>query len=281
MNDSLSWQVLALIMVFVSTVYGEEPELRFQLKSATNQCEYDIKVVMPAGGGASDAGFPVVYCMDWYILGDYLEALPKMMVLGRLVEPYILVGITQGSTAGDWAVMRTRDYTPAQPIDEYSKSNMYQEALELAGGADKFSAFIRSELIPKIESEFPADSARRCFVGYSLGSLLGVYLLETDPQLFQYYLLGSPSLWYNEYYLTDELEQIPPYKFDEIERVYVSVGEDESWEMLKSYDLLRSALNGLEIEDSKLKFEIISSSGHVGAMPISLYNGLRFLFGNK
>jgi len=51
--------------------------------------------------------------MDWFILGDYLESLPKLMSLGSLTEPYILVGISQGSTSDDWAVMRTRDFTPA------------------------------------------------------------------------------------------------------------------------------------------------------------------------
>lgn len=264
----------------IGLAHSEEHEHRFQLKSAANNCEYEIEVVTPAGASA-ETKYPVVYCMDWFILGDYYKALPKLMTLGRLVEPYILVGITQGPSFSDWAAMRTRDYTPAQPTDEYSRNNMYQAALEKAGGADKFSVFLKDELIPKIEAEFPADSSRRCFAGYSLGGLFGVYLLERDPQLFQYYLLGSPSLWYNEYYLPAELKQTSPDKFAAIERIYLSVGDEESWEMLKSYDLLRSALHELGFKDNRLKLELISSSGHVGAMPISLYNGLRFIFGTK
>jgi uncharacterized protein len=278
---SYLWYALALILMIVGTTYGEEGECRFQLKSSANQCVYEIEVVMPAGDKPSDTRFPVVYCMDWFMLGDYYEALPKLMAMGRLAEPYILVGITEGTKASDWAAMRTRDYTPAPPTDEYSKSNMYQAALETAGGADAFAAFLKNELIPKIESEYPADSTRRCFAGDSLGGLFGVYLLRSDPALFQYYLLGSPSLWYNEYYLTDELVSQSSDKFDMIKKIYLSVGDEESWEMLKSYDLLRSALHKLDIEQWKLKFEIIGSSGHVGAMPISLYNGLRFIFGTK
>jgi len=275
------WFLFILIATVISTSYGQDETIRFQLESSSNRCLYDIEVVIPAGSLSSEEKIPVVYCMDWFILGDYYKALPGLMALGSLVEPCILVGIAQGTTTADWAAMRTRDYTPAQPADEYTRNYMYQEAIEMAGGAGEFSAFIRDELIPEIESDYPADPARRCFAGYSLGGLLGVYLMTDDPLLFQYYLLGSPSLWFNEYYLASELESVPLDQLSMIRKIYISVGDEESWEMLKSFDLLRSALRQLEFENSRFKQEIIESSGHVGAMPISLYNGLRFIFSSK
>jgi predicted alpha/beta superfamily hydrolase len=216
--------------------------------------------------------------MDWFILSDYLKSLPGLMELGRLTEPYILVGITQGRNNDDWAVMRTRDFTPAYPSDEYSKSNMYSKALELTGGAANFAIFLKEELIPRIESEFPGDSSRRCFVGYSLGGLLGVHLLIHNPQLYQYYLLGSPSLWFNDYYLVSELEKLSADSLQALKRVYLSTGEEESWEMLKGFGMLRSAFQEKGFEGTRMKAEIIRESGHVGAMPIALYNGFRFLF---
>ena len=67
-------------------------------------------------------------------------------------------------------------------------------------------------------------------------------------------------------------------RLDSIKRIYLSVGADESWEMLKAYGILRDALHKNGFGESKLKTEIIQDAGHVGAMPIALYNGLRFLF---
>jgi predicted alpha/beta superfamily hydrolase len=262
----------------VGPINGKELANRFRLESKAVQCVYDIEVVIPQDTLPPGAKYPVAYCMDWFILKDYLKSLPGLMSLGRLAEPYILVGITQGSTTDDWAVMRTRDFTPAQPTDEFSKGYMYQKALSMAGGAAKFAVFLKDELIPRIESAYPADPTRRCFVGYSLGSLLGVHLLTEDPHLFQYYLLGSPSLWFNDYYLASELEEMSAEHLQAVKRVYVSVGEEESWEMLKSYDILRTAFQQKGIEDSKIKTEMINEAGHVGAMPISLYNGFRFIF---
>jgi predicted alpha/beta superfamily hydrolase len=275
------WLMLVLLLIMVGASLGQEAPSRFPLESKAVKCTYDIEVVVPAANPPAGTKYPVVYCMDWFILGDYLKALPKLMALGRLTEPYVLVGISQGSTSDDWAVMRTRDFTPARPTDDYSKSYMYPKAMDMTGGAANFAVFLKNELMPYVESHYPCDPARRGFVGYSLGSLLGVYVLTEDPHLFQYFLLGSPSLWFNDYYLKGKLDELAADSLATAKKVYVSVGEQESWEMLKSFDILRSALKHKGFEDARLKTEIIASSGHVGAMPISLYNGLRFLFPNK
>jgi len=47
---------------------------------------------------------------------------------------------------------------------------------------------------------------------------------------------------------------------------------------LKGYGMLRDALHDKGVSGVRIKCEIIADAGHVGAMPISLYNGLRFLF---
>ncbi len=279
MRLPLAGLLLVLSLVSSGDLHGQDASGRFQIESRAVGVAYDIEVVTPAESSAV-AKYPVAYCMDWYILDDYLKSLPGLMALGRLVEPYILVGIAQGSTTEDWAAARTRDFTPVHPADEYSRSHMYPPALDATGGAQKFVAFLESELIPQIESRYPADPSRRCFVGYSLGSLLGVYVMTERTGLFQDYILGSPSLWFNDYYLSSMLEEGPADRLAAIEKVYVSVGEEESWEMLKSFDLMRSALTRTAGGGPEIKAEIIDAAGHVGAMPISLYNGFRFIFQN-
>lgn len=273
--------ILALTCCLVQPALAQDGAQVFELESAAVGCTYQVEVVLPAGEHPPDAKFPVAYCMDWYILGDYLKSLPRLMSLGNLAEPYILVGISQGDSVADWAAMRTRDFTPAQPSDEYTKGAMYAPAVDQCGGARNFTAFLRDELIPSIEEQFPADPARRCFAGYSLGALLGVQLLEQEPQLFQDYILGSPSLWFNDYYLADALADFSAEDPLQAGRVYVSVGEEESWDMLRSYDSVRSALAKAGVESLEYKAEIIDAAGHVGAMPISLYNGFRFVFASE
>jgi len=274
------WAVLCWIMLLqfaCATALAVPAPSRFEMQSAASGLKYDVEVVLPQ---KVDPGvkYPVMYWMDWYILGDYLKSLPRLMNMGSLTEPYIMVGISQGSTDDAWAVMRTRDFTPGHAVDEYSKSFMYPKALELTGGAAKFEAFLVDELIPRIESEWPADSSRRCLAGYSLGALLGAHVLATRPEAFQCYLLGSSSLWFNEFYLDTDLKSLSAARLQSVRRVYLSVGENESWEMLKGFAMLRDALKGRGLGDSRLKAEVIGSAGHVGAMPTALYNGIRFVF---
>lgn len=243
---------------------------------------YAIDIVVPASAAKGDAKIPVLYCTDWYILADYLKALPGLLNMGRLVEPFIMVGISQqGGTANDWAMARTRDFTPGRPTDDYSKKYTYAGAISQTGGAIRFLTFLKEELIPRIELIYPADPTRRGFVGYSLGGLMATIILVKEPPLFQYYLIGSPSVWYNDYSLTVEFEKVTTANLESIKKIYLSVGEEESWEMLKGYGMLRDALETKGFTRPRAKMEIISEAGHVGAMPISLANGIRFLFAGK
>jgi uncharacterized protein len=187
--------------------YGQGISRRFDLQSKANGVTYTIEIVLPSGAAAKGSKYPVIYCTDWFILSDYLKALPKLMNMGRLTEPFAFVGISVQGNTDDWSMMRYRDFTPAHPTDEYSKQNTYAKALDITGGAKQFVTFLKDELIPHIESAYPVDASRRGFLGYSLGSLLGAYVLTKDPQLFQYYLIGSPSMWYNEYALAFEFKK--------------------------------------------------------------------------
>ena len=269
------------LLTIPGVCHGQAEIQRFELESKSVGVRYSIEVVLPSVPAGSNAKYPVLYCTDWFVLGDYMKSLPRLMNMGRLTEPFMMVGIWQQGDMNTWAMGRTRDFTPARPTDEYSRENTFAPAIELAGGADRFVTFLKSELFPRIDSEYPSDPARRGLAGYSLGGLLGVHILTSDPDLFQYYLLGSPSMWWNEYGLAFEFAKAPAARIDSIKRIYLSVGADESWEMLKGYGILRDALHEKGFGEPRSKAEIIEDAGHVGAMPIALYNGLRFLFSRE
>ena len=269
------------VLVLGASSFGQGDSRRFEVTSKATGATYAIEVVLPAGAPAAGAKYPVLYCTDWFILGDYLKSLPKLLNMGRLTEPFILVGIGGPADMDGWATARTRDFTPARPTDAYSKQNTYPKAMDLAGGAKPFAAFLKDELIPRIQADFPADPARRGFLGYSLGALFGTYLLASDPSLFDAYVLGSPSLWFNGFELVSSFHDAPSKGLEGVRRVYVSVGEEESWEMLRGFGALRDTLREKGLDGSRLKAETIREAAHVGAMPIALYNGIRFLYRSK
>jgi predicted alpha/beta superfamily hydrolase len=277
-RTSLLSSTLLICSLMAVVCPGQEASHRLTIRSKAVGVTYAVEVVVPTVTPPNGKTYPIVYCTDWFVLSDYLKSLPGLMAMGRLAEPYIMVGVSVEGTTNDWSAARTRDFTPARATDDYSKSVLYGPALGMAGGAAAFTTFLKSELIPLVESKYPGDPSRRGFLGYSLGGLLGTYILVREPELFQYYLVGSPSAWFNEYRLASELKDVPRDRLQSIKKIYLSVGEEESWEMLKGYGILRGALQDRGLAGSRIKTEIVAEAGHVGAMPISLYNGLRFLF---
>lgn len=64
---------------------------------------------------------------------------------------------------------------------------------EYQGGADAFQAFLKSELIPEVESRYRADSSRRVLFGQSRGGYMVLYSAFTDPDLFWGRIASNPA----------------------------------------------------------------------------------------
>jgi hypothetical protein len=69
-----------------------------------------------------------------------------------------------------------------------------------SGGADKFLAFLKNELVPYINKSYPANGNNMLY-GHSFGGLFSVYAFLTEPQLFNAYLAADPSLWWDSNYI--------------------------------------------------------------------------------
>lgn len=48
-----------------------------------------------------------------------------------------------------------------------------------------------------IAKNYRADMSRKTLVGHSYGALFGFHVLFTRPEMFNGYIFGSPSLWFN------------------------------------------------------------------------------------
>ena len=156
----------------------------------------------------TDEKFPVVYVLDpgnnlfatfgivnYY--SDMLKIMPRM----------IIVGIVSND--------RERDYLPTPSKEQPT-----------GGGADKFLRFINSELVPLIDSTYPANSAR-CIIGHSAGGLFAIYALENQPELFNSFICIDPSLWYNDQSCVKEMPDFLNNNKDIKKSIFVSLSNEE------------------------------------------------------
>ncbi|WP_368668156.1 hypothetical protein [Aquimarina sp. RZ0] len=58
-------------------------------------------------------------------------------------------------------------------------------------------AFIKNDVFDFLKKTYKVDMIKKVFADHSFGGLLASYMLVTTSDLFDYYLAGSPSLWYD------------------------------------------------------------------------------------
>ena len=150
--------------------------------------KYLIKVQLPKSYFESDTSkYPVFYLTDadWF----FGTASDCAYWLSHTKRDILLVGVSYGSPEVCWE-KRMMDFAPYP----------YEGRME---GASHFLSFFREELIPKIESEFRADSSNRTLFGWSGGYSFARYVILEDAELFDNYLIGGGSprkFWIDKLY---------------------------------------------------------------------------------
>lgn len=195
------------------------PQARqLDLASTRTGQRYRIFISVPDAAPPPD-GHPVLYVLD----GN--ATFPSAALMARTVarrskasgrQAPVVVGI--GYARGDDydSIARTRDYTPSAG----------GKAGKGEGGADLFLDFIEHELKPLVQASADVNPQRQALFGHSYGGLLTLHALFTRPSTFQTYIAASPSVWYVERYILNEVSGLAaarPHKAS----VLLTVGELE------------------------------------------------------
>ena len=142
--------------------------------------------------------YPVVYLLDgdWNFTGvvGMIDLLSS--VNGNSFFPeMIVVGILNTD--------RFRDLTPT-----HVTTGLWVDSAtgKRSGGGDAFMAFIEKELMPHIDSQYPAGRYRM-MIGHSLGGLMAINTAIHHRQLFNSYIAIDPSMWWDRQQLLHEADQ--------------------------------------------------------------------------
>lgn len=141
---------------------------------------------------------------------------------------------------------RNRDLVPPyarQDVNTQARTEN-ETLIELNGEADKFLAFIETELLPYLSVKYKLSN-NRVLSGFSAGGSFVLYTLHTKPELFNGYFAFSPAAWYDDMTVVNNVEAFLTTQANEIKSptyLYLSVGGAEHPLMLKAFDNLESAL---------------------------------------
>lgn len=202
--------VLVVIASCKKESFSSDLTREFTIHSVSSNADYHIKVAIPKQFDPSVQKLATLYVLDGEENFDFVANQCKDISTNLGTSNVLVVSIGYGND-------RAVDYTPTK-------------AEEGGGGAEKFMLFVQDELIPKIESDFGADTIResRAILGHSFGGLLGAYAFTNHNKVFGNYILLSPSLWYdNEVTLRFEKQHRDTNKNNQ-QLVFLGLGEMEN-----------------------------------------------------
>ena len=222
-----------------------------------------IKICLPEGYNPdSDAKYDVVFITDGETHFDDFSFIYRFTSREKLIPPLILVAIPNTFTIE--GNMRDRDFLP-ETTTENTK----------ASGADNFIAFLKNELIPYVNSKFPASGDNSLF-GHSLGGLFTMYVLLKEPSLFNTYYCSDPAFpWNNGRIITMADEKFQ--NSDELNKTLWIAGVEETYKNvgIAKMDTLLTAIapSGL-----RWKVSVYPNETHMSVRLKGIYDGLKFSF---
>ena len=270
--------IIVINILVINKIIGQTTPLRFKTTSKhIEDAVYVIDIILPEDYD-STCKYPIVYCVDNWLGEKFAPGIISYLNFSQAIDPIIVVGIGNEGNYNDWQLERTRDLTPYH-ITKYDQSSSNSVGSRgVTGGAGNFLLFIKNELIPMIETKYNSDPLNRSFMGYSYGGLFGMYTLITEPELFQKYFLGSPSLFYNDFSLLDSLNSMTSEELSNIKTIYLTVGDKESGTMLKGFADLRDCLKNKNISSLDARSLIIVDEDHRSAVIPAYYKAFKYLF---
>ncbi|PZQ80319.1 MAG: esterase [Flavobacterium johnsoniae] len=202
--------------------------------------------------------YPVIYLLDGSANEDFIHVtgLVQFLTMIQKMPESIIVGIAN--------VDRKRDFTfPTTNVQD-------KKDFPTTGHSEKFLSFVEKELLPYVKKQYRTSTAT--IAGQSLGGLFATEVLLKKPELFDNYIIISPSLWWDDESLLRKAPELLEKKRNKKIQVFVAVGsegqqmEDDAFQLS---EILAKSKDNLVSSFAKMTEE-----NHLTILHNSLYKAL-------
>ena len=236
---------------------------RIEIQSKILNENRALNIYLPEGYSSdSTKEYPVIYLLDGSINEDFIH-ISGIVQFGSLswiniIPETIIVGISN--------VDRKRDFTFPTTVKKD------KEDFPTTGKSEQFIRFIEKELQPFIDANYNTNKVRT-IIGQSLGGLLATEILLKKPQLFDNYIIVSPSLWWD----SQSLLAIESKKYKANKTVYIAVGK-EGRIMEKTAKGLYKKLKVKNTKNTKLYYQYFKAQNHGDVLHLAVYDAFEKVF---
>ena len=247
------------------------------IKDAKNDRQYELYIELPEGYSEdNDKKYSVLYYTDamWHL--EMLSGSTEYML-----ENVILVGISwEKDLKGELGKLgahasRFRDYSISK-----SKKPEIQSKYHI-GQANKHLDFIRNDIIKYIDNKYRTDQNSRTYFGYSLGGEFGAYILLTQPDTFNNYIIGSPTVKNEVDYLSELNTKFGPFEASNRNsslkaNVFIAYGSLEVEMVVEPIEAFIKLLNDRKDNGLVVLKEVIDGN-HSTAFPMTVVRSVAWL----
>lgn len=233
-----------------------------------------LNIYLPEGYSKNDTlKYPIVYLLDGsanedfiHVAGlyqfnsfDWVDRAPKSIIIGVAT------------------VDRKKDYTYPTSVKED------KEKYPTTGHSESFIAFIEKELQPFIEKNYKANNDKT-IIGQSLGGLFATEIILKKPQLFNRYIIISPSLWWDNGSILNLNSDILESNYTRKTSIYIGVGKEGLAPtkiprvMEVDANILADKLKGTKSKAVNVYFDYLPQEDHATISHQAIANALRFLY---
>lgn len=211
----------------------------------------------------SNRTYPVIFVLDGSAHEDFphMAGLVQFLNMYELAPKSIVVGIAN--------INRYHDFTHPTQDPEDLKIN------PVGGGSEAFIRFLETEVQPFVQLQFKTNG-RRTLVGQSLGGLLAMEILLKHPDLFDNYLMVSPSTWWNRESLLQAAPSLLAQKPPVDKNVFIAYGKEHPV-MMRGAKTLYKHVQKYAGEGTRVHLEYMPAENHATILHNAAYKGLCFI----
>lgn len=288
--------LLLLFLLSLQAVFGQEnsitepavigkgtslilPQIQVvPIKDTQTERNYELYVELPEDYAKDPTKkYPVLYYTDATWHREVLSACQEYML-----EDVILVGISWQLDIDEGLknkvgahVSRFRDYS----ISEHSNPKIQQKYH--LGQAKNHLDFIRNDVIRYVDKNYRTDPNSRTYFGYSLSGEFGAYILLSQPDTFNNYIIGSPTVRNELDHLSELNTKFGPYQSSNRNsslkaNVYVAYGSLEDKKVTEPIDAFVTLLNDRRDPGLSVFKEVIEGD-HGTAFPMTAVRSAAWL----
>lgn len=226
---------------------------------------------------------PLIVCLDGAWTAGTVRDITRLMSMSGEAPEAIVAGISfDMSSMSDYLRARAQWFTPTAwvPPPEVGVRDVVASDL---GRADTYRAFLRDRALPWIREQ--VDHGEIWLVGHSFSALFGLHTLLHEADLFDAYLLASPSIWWHDRRIFAIEEASANERRDLVASVFMSAGDaemgdrglDDTYRMRDNMIEMSDRLRGRRYPSLDVRRQVFAGESHSSTVSTAISTGIRAL----